>query len=485
MKRFIGFARVSSREQQREGFSLDIQEESFHAYAKRNNGNVDKMFRIAETATKNEERKVFKEAMAFVRRNASDFDGLLFYKIDRAARNLKDYMLLEEIEEKYNIPFISVTQQVDNSPTGKMVRRTLATIGAFQTEQMSVDIKDGISKRVESGWFPSHCPYGYRNIRIDGRSIVVIHTENSRNVQRTYDLRANHGLTIDEIIKKLYDEGRYYSQSKPKFTPSKIYAMLHDKSYIGFVRYKDEWHSGLQPSIIDKVTWDAVRVSFQEQKYRSHEMAFANQLIICKCCGHPITGEIKEKQTKSGLRQYVYYRCARYQSMGHPRIRLREQEVEVQVRQMLTQFSCSRIDLKQLLVNIAKHRMQHELSSNENRSEVLKRQISLIESQLEELLNLLLSKTISESRYNEKQSELSKRSDLLRAQLTTQQDQGKEVQDIAARAPQVFELIKSDWDTYNHRQKQDILRLLFGGFVLNDKLIETGKKTPFELFQNL
>ena len=104
MKRFIGFARVSSREQQREGFSLDIQEESFHAYAKRNNGNVDKMFRIAETATKNEERKVFKEAMAFVRRNASDYDGLLFYKIDRAARNLKDYMLLEEIEEKYNVP---------------------------------------------------------------------------------------------------------------------------------------------------------------------------------------------------------------------------------------------------------------------------------------------------------------------------------------------------------------------------------------------
>jgi hypothetical protein len=129
---------------------------------------------------------------------------------------------------------------------------------------------------------------------------------------------------------------------------------------------------------------------------------------------------------------------------------LREQEVEVQVRQMLTQFSCPRIDLQKLLVNIAKYRMQHELSLNENRSEVLKRQISLIESQLDELLNLLLSKTISESRYNEKQSELSKRADMLRDQLTNQEDQGKKVQDIAARAPKVFELIKSDWDTYNH-----------------------------------
>jgi hypothetical protein len=71
MKRFIGFARVSSREQEREGFSLDVQVEAFEHYAQRQKGVVDKIFRIAETATKAEQRKTFQDALAYSKRNAS------------------------------------------------------------------------------------------------------------------------------------------------------------------------------------------------------------------------------------------------------------------------------------------------------------------------------------------------------------------------------------------------------------------------------
>jgi len=57
MKRFIALARVSSREQAREGFSLDVQEDAFREYAKKHGGRLVRLFRIAETATKSEERK--------------------------------------------------------------------------------------------------------------------------------------------------------------------------------------------------------------------------------------------------------------------------------------------------------------------------------------------------------------------------------------------------------------------------------------------
>ncbi len=98
---------------------------------------------------------------------------MLFYKIDRAARNLKDLVMLVEIEKDYSLPFISVTQPVDNTPTGRMVRRTLATIGAFPTVQQSLDIQEGIAKRVALGWFPNRCPY--RNLRLNGRAIAEVH----------------------------------------------------------------------------------------------------------------------------------------------------------------------------------------------------------------------------------------------------------------------------------------------------------------------
>src|SRR5438034_4734378 len=97
-KSFIGLARVSSREQEREGFSLEVQEEALKRYASHAGGDIAKFFKIAETASKSDERKTFRELVAYAKKNASLLDGLLFYKVDRAARNLFDYVELERLE---------------------------------------------------------------------------------------------------------------------------------------------------------------------------------------------------------------------------------------------------------------------------------------------------------------------------------------------------------------------------------------------------
>jgi DNA invertase Pin-like site-specific DNA recombinase len=128
-------------------------------YARKEKGVIDRIFRIAETATKRQQRKIFREAIEYAKRHSHELDGILFYKIDRAARNLKDIVSLEELESDHDLPFISITQPVQNTPTGRMVRRTLATIAAFTTEQQGLDVRDGIAKRVETGWFPSVPPY--------------------------------------------------------------------------------------------------------------------------------------------------------------------------------------------------------------------------------------------------------------------------------------------------------------------------------------
>ena len=52
MKRFVALARVSSREQEREGFSLEVQEDALKRYAAQAGGEIVKLFKIAETASK-------------------------------------------------------------------------------------------------------------------------------------------------------------------------------------------------------------------------------------------------------------------------------------------------------------------------------------------------------------------------------------------------------------------------------------------------
>lgn len=171
MKRFVALARVSSREQEREGFSLDVQEEALRSYAEKNVGEIVRLFRIAETASKSDERKTFKALIAYCKDNAWDLDGLLFYKLDRAARNLFDYVELERLESEYELPFISVSQPTETTPAGRMMRRTMANMASFYTEQQSVDVLEGLARRVQSGLFVSKAPYGYRNVRVEADQV--------------------------------------------------------------------------------------------------------------------------------------------------------------------------------------------------------------------------------------------------------------------------------------------------------------------------
>ncbi len=193
-KKYVALARVSSREQQREGFSLDIQEDALRRYAERMGGTIVKLFRIAETATKHDERKAFKELLAYAKKHAEELTGLLFYKVDRAARNLFDYVELERLESEYSLEFISVSQPTENTPAGRMQRRMLASMASFYTEQQSLDVREGLARRVKEGWFVGHAPYGYRNVRIDGRGLVEIDPVNAPKVQRIFELFAYHGL---------------------------------------------------------------------------------------------------------------------------------------------------------------------------------------------------------------------------------------------------------------------------------------------------
>jgi hypothetical protein len=53
-------------------------------YVYRVGGEIVRLFRIPETASKTDERKTFEELPDCVKRNAHRLDGLLFYKVDRA-----------------------------------------------------------------------------------------------------------------------------------------------------------------------------------------------------------------------------------------------------------------------------------------------------------------------------------------------------------------------------------------------------------------
>ena len=91
-KQAVIYARVSSREQEREGFSIPAQLKLLKEYALKNGFQIVNEYSDAETAKK-AGRTNYNAMLAFLKGNP-EIKTVLVEKTDRLYRNFKDYVTL-------------------------------------------------------------------------------------------------------------------------------------------------------------------------------------------------------------------------------------------------------------------------------------------------------------------------------------------------------------------------------------------------------
>ena len=102
LQRAVLYARVSSKEQEKEGFSIPAQVKLLNKYAADNRLQVVQEYVDVETAKKSG-RTGFNQMIKFLRKEAkakhlSLCKTLLVEKTDRLYRNLKDWVTLDELD---------------------------------------------------------------------------------------------------------------------------------------------------------------------------------------------------------------------------------------------------------------------------------------------------------------------------------------------------------------------------------------------------
>ncbi len=95
MEQAILWARVSTKEQSEEGYSLDAQVKMLRDYAGKHELRIQKEFIVPESASGKQERKKFQQMLQYLRDN-SKVQHCLFEKVDRATRNFKDSVKLND-----------------------------------------------------------------------------------------------------------------------------------------------------------------------------------------------------------------------------------------------------------------------------------------------------------------------------------------------------------------------------------------------------
>lgn len=480
-KSYLALARVSSREQEREGFSLDVQEDALRRYAQRHGGEIVKFYRIAETASKQAERKTFKEMLEYARKNAHKLDGLLFYKVDRAARNIFDYVELERLEMKYNLPIVYVAQPTENTPAGRMQRRILANMASFYTEQQSLDVREGQSRRAESGLFPCKAPYGYRNKRVDGRSLVEIDADAAANVRRIFELYSQRGQTLDGVVQAMADDARIYTSAQPQFTRSKVHHILRDRSYIGEVFYNSQWLESKHRPLVSPEVFARVQILLGDKTYIGHESVYGSGMVKCGHCGRPMVYEVKTKPTCSGPKEYRYYRCSRYTSPGHPRVRINEMQLDRQIIEFFRQIKVNDPKIHAWIVKIIQLKAETFQRDDESRLDDLQRQIAVANRQRSRLLNMRIAEEIDRDTFAAKDAELREQLGHLNLLIDANSRQQSEYGDIAVKAFELSQQLETKWIAADVAEKREILEIVCLNYTLNDVTLEMEMTKPFDI----
>ena len=296
-----------------------------------------------------------------------------------------------------------------------------------------------------------------------------------------FQLYAYGNCTIDGIVKRFKDEGVIYRADKPEWKRTSVHNMLNDRAYIGEIQYKENWFPGKHDILIDRATWDRVQTLLGGRQQVTHTLTFAGDLIDCGFCDHKITGEIKVKQTKSGPRDYIYYRCTKYNKPGHPRIRIKEAEFDNQVLAFFDQIRIEDDNIRDWFRAVLASKTKDAQADTRAQRSELQRQETLIAAQQDRLLNVRIDGQIDDATFASKQIELRDRLASIMLQLEALNRTRDENAELASRMFELSQTLTEKWLTAEYEEKRQILEIVWLNCRLDGVTLVPTIRKPFDV----
>ena len=222
----IAYGRVSTAEQENEGFSIPAQLDLLNEFAEKNNIELVKIFTEAETA-KDVGRHQFKEMLKFLKAN-NDVNMVIAEKTDRLYRNFYDYIDLDVDKTGYSVCLVKegtiLTQ--DSSSHEKFMHGLKVLLAKNFIDNLREETQKGRKKKVETGFFIGQVPYGYQKIN---KNDSILHPQKSKFVKRAFEIYAQGNISLKNTVQQLYNEGFIYTPSHAKISSGQLEKMLKNR----------------------------------------------------------------------------------------------------------------------------------------------------------------------------------------------------------------------------------------------------------------
>lgn len=252
----IIYCRVSTKEQAESGYSLAGQEKHCHRYAEKSGFDVIKIFIEKGESAKRADRTELNRLLKFVSKNHKEISTLIVYKLDRLSRNLADYTSLIRYFSEIGIEVASATENVDETPTGRLMKNIIATFAQFENDLRSERTINGMQEAVKEGRWCWQAPIGYTNARDDLNKPTLVHTKEAKFVKMAFSLAESGFYSQIEIVDILKKRG--FNRASKQL----INKMLNNSLYAGLIKtdWFPEYINAIHKPIIPKDTFYKVQL---------------------------------------------------------------------------------------------------------------------------------------------------------------------------------------------------------------------------------
>jgi site-specific DNA recombinase len=254
----LAYARVSSKEQDKEGFSIPAQQKQLHGYAQTNRLTIVQEYIDVETA-KHTGRTNFDEMVRYLRTHRN-IRMVLVEKTDRLYRNLKDWVTLDELDIEIHLVKEGVVLSRDSKSSEKFVHDIKVLMAKNYIDNLSEEARKGQLEKAEQGIWPSKAPLGYRNVTgPDGKKIIEPDAEFAGTVTHLFGWYATGTLSLKEAAAKAKAAGLVHPRTGGPMPTSNIHAILRNRLYTGDFDWNGRRYVGRHQPLVSRELWERVQ----------------------------------------------------------------------------------------------------------------------------------------------------------------------------------------------------------------------------------
>ncbi len=464
----VTYARVSSKDQETEGYSIPSQIKLLKKYARKNNLKIVQEFIEVESAKKSG-RYNFDKMLSYIKSNPG-VKNILVEKTDRLYRNIFDFAKISKLDIDVHLIKENEIYGKNSRSNEKFFQGIRMLMAAHYSDNLSEEAQKGMLEKAEQGGWPCKAPIGYkRNVE---NHELELDASKSFYIKKIFEEYATGMNSIAKLADSFYLIGLRSINGK-RINKAGIHRILKNPIYCGKFIYKGKIYKGKHVPIISMELYHKVQeVLAKGTSPHISKRNFAYRgFLKCHKCGCSITPEIKKEK-------YIYYSCTQYR--GKCRNSIREDRLVELFIDVVKRITINP-SLHEWLIKALKESHQEKEKYHTDIFNNLKKRYAQVKNRIEKAyqdkLDGLISDDFWKCNFEKWNTELIE----IESQIAIHRNANKEYLDLGFK---ILELANSATDLFlsrNNYERRKLLDVLLSNCSIFDAILYPTYRKPFDI----